>query len=165
MVRRGSGLDSIAALEGRRAAINGRDSLSGYFQLNAVGVRPSEIVETGAHRGSLAAVARGLVDFAAIDAQCWRLAQIHHPETVAALEVIGWSAPAPAPPFITGACHGEDDAAQLAEALAEAIASEDGAPAAAEIGLVGVERLSFDDYAQALRPLLTDVALAPPQSS
>jgi ABC-type phosphate/phosphonate transport system substrate-binding protein len=55
---------------------------------------------TGSHRASIAAVANGTGDIAAIDAQTWRIECAENPQT-AALKVIGHTAPTPGMTFIT----------------------------------------------------------------
>mgnify|MGYP001828742204 CR=1 FL=1 len=61
------------------------------FQLSAT---------TGSHRASIEAVATGIGDIAAIDAQTWRIECAENPQTQA-LKVIGHTAPSPGMTFIT----------------------------------------------------------------
>ncbi len=101
-------VSSIAALRGRRAAVNGWDSQSGFSALRAT-VAPftgggrffGEVKVSGGHRASLRAVAEGSADVAAIDAVCWALAQRHEPSAFAGLRVLAQSPAAPSLPFIT----------------------------------------------------------------
>ena len=110
IVRRTDPVASIAALRGRRAAINGWDSQSGFSALRAT-VAPftgggrffGEVKVSGGHRASLHAVADGIADVAAIDAVCWALAQRHEPAAYAGLRVLAQSPTAPSLPFITSA--------------------------------------------------------------
>lgn len=113
-------------LRGARPAINSRDSQSGYAALmeaaaglareGRVFARP---VITGGHGASIAAVAAGRADVAAIDAVSWALAQRHDAEA-ARVRVIGRTRPAPGLPYITAQTG---HAAALAAAAAEAIAA------------------------------------------
>lgn len=110
IVRRSDPVASVAALRGRRAAVNGWDSQSGFSALRAT-VAPftgggrffSAVKVSGGHRASLRAVADGIVDVAAIDAVCWALAQRHEPAAFAGLRVLAQSPTAPSLPFITAA--------------------------------------------------------------
>ena len=110
IVRRTDPAASIAALRGRRAAINGWDSQSGFSALRAT-VAPftggcqffGEVTVSGSHRASLRAVADGDADVAAVDAVCWALAQRHEPAAFAGLRVLAQSPAAPSLPFITSA--------------------------------------------------------------
>lgn len=76
-------------------------------------------IETGAHRASALAVAQGQADWAALDAQTWRMIA-RWDDWATRLKVIGQTRPTPALPFITR--HGQDPAplvAALSRALAE----------------------------------------------
>ncbi len=96
-------------LGGRRLAINERGSWSGYRALfNDAAVRDidrwhpegmDEIVETGAHVASIAAVVDGRADVAAIDSSIWHWLVANEPATVEGLEVIDRTVDCPAPPF------------------------------------------------------------------
>lgn len=87
-----------------RFAFNARDSLSGWIALAQDGGDPagwaSALIETGAHRASIRAVADGAADLAAIDARTWALALRHEP-CARALVVVGWTAERPGLPYVT----------------------------------------------------------------
>lgn len=92
-------------LKGRRLAVNGRDSMSGWLALAAdLGDDPAAlaagVVETGGHRASVLAVAEGRADLAAIDCRSWALAQAHEP-AARGLVVLGWTAARPGLPYVT----------------------------------------------------------------
>jgi ABC-type phosphate/phosphonate transport system substrate-binding protein len=157
--RRVAARGGCEGLSGGAAAINDRDSVSGFWSLASRDLRPDAILETGAHRVSARRVAAGMADYAAIDALCWRLIQRFDPAVAAALEVTGWTAPMPAPPFITAASRGPAVAALIADALAEGVAAPDAAAACAEIGLAGVERIGIEAYEAALTPLFAAARL------
>lgn len=98
----------LAALLNARAAINARDSQSGYGALmHEVGPFAkggqffSQAVITGSHAASMEAVAQRRVDVAAIDAVSWALAQ-RYDRFVGKLRVLHWSASTPGLPLITG---------------------------------------------------------------
>jgi ABC-type phosphate/phosphonate transport system substrate-binding protein len=76
-------------LAGRRVAVNGYDSLSGWLSLGAA-VRPlGPVLVTGAHVHSVAAVTDGRADLACIDGVTWNLLERHRPAATASLTVVG----------------------------------------------------------------------------
>ena len=108
-----------AALPPRRIAVNAVSSRSGCTALLAWlderGWTPQEVQVSGSHLASADLVRRGLADIAAIDAHSWGLMRR------GGLEVIGESAPAPTPPFVSRA--GSDvPSAVLLRALGVAVA-------------------------------------------
>lgn len=108
---------------GRRLAINGFDSQSGWAapqnQAAAVGARFTDIVETGAHRESACAVAEGRADIAAIDAVTWGLIEAYRPAVAAQLRVAARTEPTPGLPLITARGN---DPALIGRAVADGIA-------------------------------------------
>jgi ABC-type phosphate/phosphonate transport system substrate-binding protein len=58
------------------------------------------LIETGAHRSSIQAIAANRADVAAIDARSWQLAQRFEP-AARDLIVVGWTALRPGAPFIS----------------------------------------------------------------
>ncbi len=87
-----------------RLAINEPLSQSGwaavYQHFHALGLTIAPAIQTGAHRASALAVARGEADFAAIDAVTWALLD-RHTDITAGLRVFGHTAPTPGLPLIT----------------------------------------------------------------
>ena len=69
--------------------------------LDTLNLSPRADVKTGSHVNSARAVAEKQADFAAIDAQSWRMIQTHDPFAKSLL-VIGETAPVPGLPFICG---------------------------------------------------------------
>ena len=106
------------------AAINGKHSRSGCNAL-LESVRPRRIVLTGSHSASLEALRLGQCDIAAIDAVSFALFRRHLPHLCKAVEVQGYSSPAPAPPWV---CHVHAGSLcdQLARALHDALRSSVG---------------------------------------
>lgn len=108
IMRRG---DSERAPGASTAAINGIGSQSGCHALAdwAVGDGSAKaglfasVLMSGAHRASAEAVARGQADIAAMDAVTWALLSTHAPDVAAVLEVVAWTRPMPALPYITAA--------------------------------------------------------------
>lgn len=108
-------------LAGKCLAYNARHSLSGWIALaRDLGDDPAALaaglVETGSHRASVIAVAKGRADIAAIDCRAWALALQHEP-CARDLVVIGWTAARPGLPYVTGACTDEVTATRLIETL------------------------------------------------
>lgn len=94
-------------LRGKRFAYNGLDSMSGIIaltrDLGALGASTdifSELIQTGAHRASLVAVAEGRADVCAIDCRSWDIACRHEPRA-RGVEVVGWTAKRKGLPIIT----------------------------------------------------------------
>ena len=143
----------LADLRGRRVAINSRCSQSGYNCLRHA-LAPladgsslfSEVLETGGHGASLAAVREGRADLAAVDAVTFALMARTEPVTVAGLRVLDWSAAAPALPYITRADAGEDELAALRDALLAAAADPGLAETRAALALKGFEILPLAAY-------------------
>lgn len=98
----------LAGLRGRRVAANSPDSQSGCNALKAA-IAPlardgrffAEVVWSGGHRLSIAAVRAGTADIAAIDAVTLALLSRHAPTETAGVRVLGWSGSAPALPYAT----------------------------------------------------------------
>ena len=94
-------------MRGKRFAFNGLDSMSGIIaltrDLEAVGETLdlfSDRIVSGAHRASIAMVADGRADVAAIDCRSWKLAQRHEPAAKDVV-VVGWTAWRKGLPMIT----------------------------------------------------------------
>lgn len=105
------------------------------------GLRFGGLLRTGAHAASIAAVAQGRADLAAIDAQTWRLA-CRHGAVPAGLHEIARTAPGPGLPLIAAAGL---DAEALAEAVEGAIAATMPDDRAA-LGLAGLARIPAEAY-------------------
>jgi hypothetical protein len=92
------------AMSKHRFAFNDTLSQSGYgsaqLWADARGFLFDATRETGSHHASIAAVAGGTADIAAIDAQTWWIEQSENPLT-AKLKVIGYTDPTPGMTFIT----------------------------------------------------------------
>ena len=86
------------------AAVNGRDSLSGWVSLVAFLPRePDDVLVTGSHLASLAAVVDGTASFASVDAVTFAYAELQRPDLVAGLTVVGEGPCVPCLPLITRA--------------------------------------------------------------
>lgn len=140
VVRADDPREDIAAYTDGTCAFNAPDSQSGRAVWGETAF--ASWLETGAHRGSIHAVAEGRADIAAIDAVSWRLAQRHQPKT-ARLRVLSLTPPTPGLPFITAKGKDTD---QLADAATDAIVRLDSETRAA-LGLSGFVQLPASVYA------------------
>jgi ABC-type phosphate/phosphonate transport system substrate-binding protein len=144
---------SLAGFEGARAALNGRDSNSGMNVFRALLApiargRPffSEVVVTGSHAASLAAVAEGAADIAAIDCVSYGLLGRGRPELFENVAVIGRTQAAPGLPFVINAELGRSLAAALRVALFATLSDPALADARDALGLKGAAILGEVEY-------------------
>ncbi|MBL8583131.1 MAG: PhnD/SsuA/transferrin family substrate-binding protein, partial [Rhizobiaceae bacterium] len=103
----GSAVLPLDRLRGLRLAFNGEDSMSGVIGLKRDLVQLGEglrifsgMVETGAHRASVRAVAEGRADVAAIDCRTWDTSR-RFDSAARELVVAGWTARRKGLPYIT----------------------------------------------------------------
>ncbi len=97
----------VAELAKARFAYNDETSLSGMLALaedvaNETGSNApfyAEKIASGGHRNSLAMVARGAADMAAVDCQTWALACEHEP-AAKDLHIVGWTASRMGLPYV-----------------------------------------------------------------
>ncbi|MGB3147597.1 MAG: PhnD/SsuA/transferrin family substrate-binding protein [Paracoccaceae bacterium] len=145
VVRRGDSKE-LAAHVGRRLAINGYDSQSGWgapaHHAAARNLRFSDITVSGSHRESARLVATNGADIAAIDAVTWRLVEAQMPHISALLQVIDRTEPTPGLPLITAR---QSEAPIIAKAVATAIATMEEADRQMT-GLVGLTEISDAAY-------------------
>jgi ABC-type phosphate/phosphonate transport system substrate-binding protein len=107
--------DVEAPLAGRRVAVNGYDSLSGWVSLRVAVAPLGPVLLTGAHARSVEALQHEEADLACIDAVTWALLRRHRPGAVAGLAVVGHGPVIPCLPLITTTTGDVDG---LREALA-----------------------------------------------
>jgi ABC-type phosphate/phosphonate transport system substrate-binding protein len=156
LVRDGDPAEELVDLRGRRVAINSRTSQSGYNSLRHAlaplaavaegGPLFSEVVVSGGHGASLAAVRENRADLAAVDGVTFALTARTEPAAVAGLRVLTWSAPAPGLPYVTRADVGTDELASLRAGLLAAAADPELAAARQELSLSGFEVLPLEAY-------------------
>ncbi|PLP99341.1 phosphate/phosphite/phosphonate ABC transporter substrate-binding protein [Cupriavidus pauculus] len=133
VVRCADGPATIEACRGARAACNGPDSHSGMNALRHV-VAPlargghffGDVVLTGSHLASLAAVGEGRADVAAIDCVTLAFAAEHHPALVAGIRQIGVTRAVPGLPFIASRRARSSLVRQVRAALREALREDAG---------------------------------------
>ncbi|MBD8650828.1 PhnD/SsuA/transferrin family substrate-binding protein [Rhizobium sp. CFBP 13726] len=128
IVRRDAGISSLEDLRGRTAAINSPDSNSGANLFRAVIALIArgplffgKVIETGGHAASIAAVAEGRADCAAIDCITYGHVARFAPDDLADIVVVAETPSGPGLPLITRASASDDEVALLREALEAAL--------------------------------------------
>ena len=114
----------LAAFRGRRCAANQPHSNTGMNLLRAAVAEVAEgrpffrsVAWSGSHRGSLALVAAGEADVAAIDAVTLAHLGVSEPGLVGQIRVLGWTAATQGLPFITAGRTDDATVAVLRQAL------------------------------------------------
>jgi len=115
--------------------------------LASTGTFFSSVSVSGAHERSLAMIAAGIADVAAIDCITYGLLGRHRPEVLAGTRVIHRTPAVAAPPFITSASTTPEMLSVLLKAIHKGIASL-GAQDRSDLGLQAIESGSIDDYAE-----------------
>lgn len=158
VVRRDHPARDLAGLRGATAAFNARYSQSGYNALRHLiaplaGGRPffGRLLETGKHAASLAAVAEGRADVAAIDCVTYALFSRHRPESTSGLRVLTYTEAAPGLPYVAPATAPPEQVERLRKGLAAALADPDLAAAREALLLRDVEVLPAEAYQAVLR--------------
>ncbi len=145
VVRRDCSAQAPSEMFDTRFVYNEPLSQSGYgaaqIWAEEHGSQFSLAAQTGSHRASIAAIANGTGDIAAIDAQTWRIECGENPDTDA-LKIIGHTAPSPGMTFITG--KGQNPKPYFT-AIQTAI-SQLQPQAARVLGLTSIVALLHDDY-------------------
>lgn len=143
----------LAEFRGARAAINGYDSNTGMNLLRAsvapiAGGRPFfvSVAVTGAHVASLAAVAAGEADIAAIDCVTFGLVARDEPARLQGLRVLGRTPRSPCLPFIVSRALPEATRTAVREGLFASLAESELKGAWERLGIVGLEVLPADAY-------------------
>ncbi len=139
----------LASFAGTVGAINQWTSLSGCVSLGAAVSEVSErepffadVIETGAHVVSLAAVNSGDAAIAAIDAVTFALMSRARPDLVRDLVVVGRGPVVPTLPLITAA----DDPAPLQRAIASALADPTTSAWRDQLFISGFSPMTHEDY-------------------
>lgn len=166
IVRKDSSLGSLEDLRGTTAAINSPDSNSGSNLFRAA-VAPlaqggrffGRIIDTGSHGSSIAAVAEGRADSAAIDCVTYANIRRFDPSLVEGVRIIAETPKGRGLPFITSGNTSDDQVLLMRRALGAAIREPSLAAMRATLGLVDFAVLAEDDY----QPLLSLTGEALPQ--
>jgi ABC-type phosphate/phosphonate transport system substrate-binding protein len=143
----------IEDLRGRRCAINGLDSQSGWNALRALVATAARdgrffgsVAITGGHRASLARVSSAQADVAAIDCVTHALLARHRPQALAGTRVLCRTASAPGLPCVTRAGADADLLRRLRSGLERAFADPELAAARDALMLGGVAILPLSAY-------------------
>jgi ABC-type phosphate/phosphonate transport system substrate-binding protein len=144
---------ALAEFRGATAGVNAHDSNTGMnlFRATVASVAGGApffraIVVTGSHEASVAAVAEGRADLAAIDCVTFALLSRGRPGLVERVAVIAESSSSPSLPFIASARLGTSTIAAVRQALFAALADPNLAEARATLGLKGARPTSPADY-------------------
>jgi hypothetical protein len=153
VVAENSPAGNLEDLRGGVCAINGWNSHSGMSALRVL-IAPlsrsgrffARIEVSGSHRASVAMVARGEADVAAIDCVLHGLLVRHRPAAVAGTRPLGHTPEAPAPPFVTRAGLDNATVARLQAALFRAFDDRSLEAARADLLLAGIQVLPLAAY-------------------
>jgi ABC-type phosphate/phosphonate transport system substrate-binding protein len=153
IVNKNAGLSALEDLRGRRAAINSRDSNSGYNLFRAalapIALRTpffKEVIETGGHALSISSVAEGRADCAAIDCITYGNIARFDPDRLRDISILAETPTAPGLPFITKVSASDEDVKMLRAALSSALSEPQLADARDRLGLVDFAPLIDKDY-------------------
>jgi ABC-type phosphate/phosphonate transport system substrate-binding protein len=143
----------IADLRGAHCAVNGLESQSGYNALRAL-IAPyardgrffGKVTVTGAHAESIARVASGEIDVAAVDCVTHALLARHRPAALAGTRVLCRTASAPGLPYVTGGAADDDRVRRLREGLRAALEDPELADARETLMLAGIAELPLSAY-------------------
>ena len=149
--------DSIAScmedLRGKICVVNGPESHSGMNALRALIApisegRPffAEVRESGAHADSIAMVASGEADVAAIDCVTFALLDRHRPTATQAVRVLTHTDFGPGIPYVTRTDTDLETVELMREAIAEAFAEPGLEEALDALFFIGVTVLPKDQY-------------------
>ncbi|MEM9579204.1 MAG: PhnD/SsuA/transferrin family substrate-binding protein [Pseudomonadota bacterium] len=142
VVQSTSDMRELKDCSGRIFAFNDALSQSGWaapqHALRSAGVQVGQLLETGGHAASLAAVARGVADVTSVDLHSYRLLQ-HTGACPDNLRVIAQTDPTPSLPYICGLTQ---DAGVIRAALTRAL----GTPGAEALGLQGLVDIPDKTY-------------------
>jgi ABC-type phosphate/phosphonate transport system substrate-binding protein len=151
--RAGDPRRALAEFRGATAGLNAHDSNTGMNLFRATlapfaGGAPffRAIVVTGSHEGSLAAVAGGSADLAAIDCVSYALLERGRPDLIERVAVVAESPLSLGLPFIAAAGLGAQAIAAVRGALLSALADPNLAEARAALGLTGARLVAPSDY-------------------
>lgn len=153
IVHAGSPASSVADLRGRTAAVNDPLSNSGMNLLrhivapHAIGGRFFDrVIESGSHVASLALVADGQADAAAIDCVTYGNLARFAPERLAGTRILAETAKTPGLPLITRATASDREVAMLRDALTRFAGDPASARTRDTLGLRGFEMTPESAY-------------------
>ena len=145
--------DSLAALVQKTLAVNSWQSYSGWYALRhhlikaGFGDSITQSQISGAHRQSVAVVASGKADWAAIDEISWGMLKRIDPALFQSVYVVDHTAPAPGLPFVTSHLTPPRIASALTQALIDYPQTLAGKAGFHRLGLKGVAPVEATAYA------------------
>ena len=153
LVAEDSPATGLSDLRDSVCVVNSRESHSGANALRAL-VAPlsrwgrffSRIVTSGSHPASVAAVARGEADIAAIDCVTYACIERYRPSLLEGTRRLCYTERAPGIPFVTRSGSDPDRIRQLQDALLEAFEETDVRAAGNAVFIGGVEILPSSAY-------------------
>ncbi len=155
IVRDDLNIDSIADLENLDAAINSRDSQSGFnaFRASIAVLEPggdrffARTLVTGSHEGSILAVRARNAHCACVDGVTLELYRRYRPSVLEGVRILCETPAAPGLPFITRGSASNDEVQALRDGLFNALADPALVPFADQQLLKGAAVLEPEDYA------------------
>ena len=153
IVHETSNATGLEDLRRKICAVNGPDSHSGMNALRAMIApisegRPffAEVRESGAHIDSIAMVANGEADVAAIDCVTYALLERHRPAAVAGVRVLSHTEFGPGIPYVARTTTDPKTIEQMRGAIVDAFDEPDLKEALDALFLIGVTVLPKDSY-------------------
>ncbi len=154
VARRDDAGKALADFRGARAAVNGVRSNTGMNLFRAAVARVAggepffaSVVLTGSHAGSLAAVAEGRADIAAIDCVSFALLKRGRPTLTEAVAFVGRSPLSPGLPYVASALLPVETLEAVRAALFMTLSDPALSPARSALGLYRAIALRPSDYA------------------
>lgn len=153
IVHAASDVDCLEDLRGKICVVNGPESHSGMNVLRAL-IAPlsngnpffAEVIESGAHEDSIAMVAAGKADVAAIDCVSFALLNRHRPASTHSVRVLTHTEYGPAIPYVTRTDTKAETVDIMRQAIIAAFAEPGIADALDTLFLTGVTVLPKDIY-------------------
>jgi ABC-type phosphate/phosphonate transport system substrate-binding protein len=162
IVRADDTVEQLAGLRNRRCVVNEWDSNSGMNLFRAVIAAVSDgtpffqsVVQSGSHRNSVAQVAQGHADVAAVDCVSFAHLQRVCPVDIAKLRVLCRTPASPSLPFITARATSEVTMRALRSALADVLSDTTLAAVRAQLMLDNID-FKPDPHFTAVRHLERD---------
>ncbi len=153
VVRADSAARDLADLKGARCALSSAASWSGHHALRVLAAPLCSgnplfggAVASGGHAASIAMVAAGDADVAAIDCVTFALMTAHMPESVAGIRVLCQTPSAPGLPYITALSGDEAGPRRLRDGLLAALGDPALAASRKLLRIAGIEFLTPGDY-------------------
>ncbi|MDH5557730.1 MAG: PhnD/SsuA/transferrin family substrate-binding protein [Alphaproteobacteria bacterium] len=153
IVRADAPWERFRDLDGRCCAVNSADSWSGHHALRILIAREGgqgpfscTAFASGGHAASIAAVAGGQADFAAIDCVTYATLSRHRPSAVAGIRVLCHTPAMPGLPLIAGQAASAADIEAMRQGLAAAAVDPELADARAVLGIAEMHFPHAGDY-------------------